>query len=124
MLHFTPRSRGGDINKPGSLLDELRVRYEAVQESTDDRGDVESFEAIDARLREAFRCWLEKAIAYLNGLKPLIEHIGSTSAMASSSIRRGSPTVQSVSTSAASAASRCSKGSTFTTIFPQPSPLG
>ena len=56
-----------------SLLDELRVRYEAVQESTDDHGDVESFQAIDARLREAFR-WLEKAITYLNGLKPPIEH--------------------------------------------------
>ena len=59
--------------KRRSLLDELRVRYEAVQESTDDHGDVESFEAINARLREAFR-WLEKAITYLNGLKPPIEH--------------------------------------------------
>ena len=61
------------MNNPGSLLDELRVRYEAVQESTDDHADVESFEAIDARLRDAFR-WLEKAITYLNGLKPPIEH--------------------------------------------------
>jgi hypothetical protein len=61
------------MTKHGSLLDELRARYEAVQESTDDRGDVESFQAIDARLREAFR-WLEKAITYLNGLKPPIEH--------------------------------------------------
>ena len=42
-----------------------------MQESTDDHGDVESFEAIDARLREAFR-WLEK-ITYLNGLKPPID---------------------------------------------------
>jgi hypothetical protein len=61
------------MNRRGSLLDELRVRYEAVQESTDEHSDVESFEAIDARLREAFR-WLEKAITYLNGLKPPIEH--------------------------------------------------
>ena len=61
------------MNNADSLLDELRVRYEAVQESTDDQGDVESFQAIDARLREAFR-WLEKAITYLNGLKPPIEH--------------------------------------------------
>ena len=45
----------------------------ASSESTDDRGDVESFQAIDARLRAAFR-WLEKAITYLNGLKPPIEH--------------------------------------------------
>ena len=59
--------------KRGLLLDELRVRYEAVQEPPDDRADVESFQAIDARLREAFR-WLEKAITYLNGLKPPIEH--------------------------------------------------
>ena len=61
------------MNKRGSLLDELRIGYEAVQEPTDDHGGVESFEAIDARLREAFR-WLEKAITYLNGLKPPIEH--------------------------------------------------
>ena len=61
------------MNSPASLLDELRVQYEAMQESTDDHGHVESFEAIDARLREAFR-WLEKAIAYLNRLKPPIEH--------------------------------------------------
>jgi hypothetical protein len=61
------------MNNADSLLDELRVRYEAVQESTDDHDDVESFQAIDARLRDAFR-WLEKAMTYLNGLKPAIEH--------------------------------------------------
>jgi hypothetical protein len=61
------------MNKRDSLLDELRVRYEALPESTDDHCDVESFQAIDARLREAFR-WLERAITYLNGLKPPIEH--------------------------------------------------
>jgi hypothetical protein len=62
-----------EINQRGSLLDELRIQYEAVHEPADDRGDVESFQAIDARLRQMFR-WLEKAIAYLNGLKPPIEH--------------------------------------------------
>jgi hypothetical protein len=61
------------MNKRGSLLDELRVQYEAVPESPDDHSDVETFQAIDARMREAFR-WLEKAITYLNGLKPPIEH--------------------------------------------------
>jgi len=61
------------MNNAGSLLNELRVRYEALEESTDVHGEVESFQAIDARLREAFR-WLEKAIAYLNALKPPIEH--------------------------------------------------
>src|SRR5579862_6657304 len=61
------------MNKPGSLIDQLRVRYEALPESTDDHSDVESFQAIDARMRKAFR-WLERAITYLNGLKPPIEH--------------------------------------------------
>jgi hypothetical protein len=61
------------MNSADSLLDDLRVRYEALPEPTDAHGDVESFQAIDARLRKAFR-WLEKAIAYLNGLKPPIEH--------------------------------------------------
>jgi hypothetical protein len=61
------------MNRPGSLLDQLRVRYEAVQEPVDEHDDVESFEAIDARLREAFR-WLERAITYLNALKPPIDH--------------------------------------------------
>ncbi len=61
------------MNRRGSLLDELRTQYEAVHEPADDRGDVESFHAIDSRLRKAFR-WLEKAITYLNGLKPSIDH--------------------------------------------------
>jgi hypothetical protein len=56
-----------------SMLDELRAQYEAVVTPADDRGDVEGFEAIDARMRKAFR-WLEQAIGYLNGLKPPIDH--------------------------------------------------
>jgi len=56
-----------------SLLGELRAQYEAAHESTDEKGDVEGFEAIDKRLRKAFR-WLEQAVTYLNGLKPAIEH--------------------------------------------------
>jgi len=56
-----------------SLLDELRTQYETVRQSTHEHADVESFQAIDARLRKAFR-WLEKAITYLDGLKPPIEH--------------------------------------------------
>ena len=35
--------------------------------------DVETFQAIDARLRKAFR-WLEKAVTYLDELKPAIDH--------------------------------------------------
>lgn len=56
-----------------SLLDELRTQYEAVRESTEDGGDVENYQAIDKRLRKAFR-WLERAITYLNGIKPSIAH--------------------------------------------------
>ncbi len=58
---------------PVSLLDELRTQYEAARHSTHEHADVESFQAIDARLRKAFR-WLEKAITYLDGLKPPIDH--------------------------------------------------
>ena len=60
------------MNKP-TLLDELRTQYEAARESTQEHTNVESFQAIDVRLRKAFR-WLEKAITYLSGLKPPIEH--------------------------------------------------
>lgn len=57
----------------GSLLAELRAQYEAAHEPSDDRGQVEGYEAIDKRLRKAFR-WLEQAVTYLNGLKPPIDH--------------------------------------------------
>jgi hypothetical protein len=61
------------MNKPASLLDELRTQYEAARQTTQDHANVESFQAIDARLRKAFR-WLEKAMTYLSGLKPPIDH--------------------------------------------------
>jgi hypothetical protein len=61
------------MNKPASLFDELRIEYEAARESANPQSDVESFQAIDVRLRKAFR-WLEKAIMYLNGVKPAIAH--------------------------------------------------
>jgi hypothetical protein len=61
------------MNTAASLLDELRTQYEAVHEPTQDRHEVESFEAIDGRMRKAFR-WLEQAITYLNGVKPPIDH--------------------------------------------------
>jgi hypothetical protein len=60
------------MNQPASLLDELRTQYEAARQSTHEQG-VESFHVIDARLRKAFR-WLEKAITYLDGIKPPIDH--------------------------------------------------
>jgi hypothetical protein len=56
-----------------SLLDELRTQYEAARQSTHEHADVEGFQEIDARMRKAFR-WLEKAITYLDGLKPAIDH--------------------------------------------------
>ena len=61
------------INSRDSLLYELRAQYEAVRESTDDRRDVESYRAIDKSLRDAFR-WLERAMTYLNVIKPSIDH--------------------------------------------------
>jgi len=61
------------MTRRGSLLDTLRVQYEAVREPVNEHGDVESFQAVDARLRKAFR-WLEQVITYLNGLKPAIDH--------------------------------------------------
>ena len=56
-----------------SLLDELRVQYEASRKSHDRHDDVPDFQEIDRRMRTAFR-WLEKAIAYLDELKPPIAH--------------------------------------------------
>ena len=56
-----------------SLLDELRTQYEAARATADDHSDVEGFKDIDARMRKAFR-WLEKAVTYLDGLKPAIDH--------------------------------------------------
>ena len=56
-----------------SLLDELRTEYEAARQVSPAHADVEGFQQIDARMRKAFR-WLEKAIAYLDGLKPAINH--------------------------------------------------
>jgi hypothetical protein len=58
---------------PVSLLDELRAQYEAARQSTHEHADVEGFQEIDARMRKAFR-WLEKAVTYLDGVKPPIEH--------------------------------------------------
>lgn len=56
-----------------SLLDELKTQYEASRHATRVHVEVEGFQAIDARMRKAFR-WLEKAIAYLDELKPPIAH--------------------------------------------------
>jgi len=59
---------------PGpSLLDELRTEYEAARKSTHEAADVPGFQEIDAAMRKAFR-WLEKAVAYLDGLKPPVDH--------------------------------------------------
>ena len=71
-MHTAGNDRS-EMTGRSSLLDELRVQYEAVRESTHEQGDVESFQAIDPCLRKAFR-WLEKAITYLDGLKPTIDH--------------------------------------------------
>jgi hypothetical protein len=56
-----------------SLLDELKTQYEAARQSATDHSNVEGFRDIDARMRKAFR-WLEKAVTYLDGLKPAVDH--------------------------------------------------
>ena len=56
-----------------SFLEELRAQYEAARKSPHEHADVPGFQEIDAQMRKSFR-WLEKAIAYLDGLKPPIEH--------------------------------------------------
>ena len=56
-----------------SLLDELRTQYEAARQSATDHSNVEGFRDIDARMHKAFR-WLEKAVTYLDGLKPAVDH--------------------------------------------------
>ena len=62
-------------NDRGSLLTQLREQYEAAHPPVEGHADVdvEGYEAIDKRLRKAFR-WLEQAVTYLNGLKPPIDH--------------------------------------------------
>jgi len=56
-----------------SLFDELRVQYEAARTSPHPVEEVEGYQQIDARLRKAY-AWLEKAMAYLDELKPPIAH--------------------------------------------------
>lgn len=56
-----------------SLFDELRVQYETARTSPHQHEEVEGYQQIDARLRKAYG-WLEKAMAYLDELKPPIQH--------------------------------------------------
>ncbi len=56
-----------------SILDELRGQYEAARTSPHEHSDVEGFEQINKRLRNAYT-WLDKAFSYLDGVKPPIAH--------------------------------------------------
>jgi hypothetical protein len=56
-----------------SLMEELRGQYEAARVSPHEHADVPGFQEIDAQLRKAYR-WLERVIAYLDGLHPPIAH--------------------------------------------------
>ncbi len=56
-----------------SLLDQLRTQYEASRAATHEVSDIEGYQEINARMHKAYG-WLEKALAYLDGLKPPIEH--------------------------------------------------
>jgi hypothetical protein len=58
---------------PGSMLDELRAQYESARVSPHPQSAVEGFEAINKRMRHAY-AWLDKAFAYLDGVKPPIAH--------------------------------------------------
>ena len=84
------------MSSPGSpspsLLDELRADYEASRQSDAPHNDVEGFQQLDVRMRNAFR-WLEKAITYLDGLKPPIAHrfeLGHGAAFEAPRFNRGS----------------------------------
>jgi hypothetical protein len=56
-----------------SVLDELRGQYELSRQQAAVAPHAEGFHEIDERLRKAFR-WLEKAISYLDELKPPLAH--------------------------------------------------
>jgi hypothetical protein len=56
-----------------SLMEELRVQYETARASPHEHADVPGFQEIDAQLRKAYR-WLERVVAYLDGLHPPIAH--------------------------------------------------
>ena len=56
-----------------SILDELRTQYEAARTSQHPHSDVEGYEQINARMRKAY-AWLDKAVSYLDGVKPPIAH--------------------------------------------------
>src|SRR5215831_16525159 len=77
--------------EPVSLMEELRAQYEAARVSPHEHADVPGFQEIDAQLRKAYR-WLEKVIAYLDGLHPPIAHrfdLGHGIAFASPKFERG-----------------------------------
>jgi hypothetical protein len=74
-----------------SLLEELRREYEAARASPHVHADVPDFQTIDKHMRAAFR-WLEKAVAYLDGLKPPLAHrfdLGNGLAFAQTRFDRG-----------------------------------
>jgi hypothetical protein len=55
------------------FLEDLRLQYEAARKSSHPDAVKEDFQTIDTRLRNAFR-WLEKALTYLDGVKPPLQH--------------------------------------------------
>ncbi len=69
----TIESTRASMPPPGSIIDELRTQYEAGRTSAQPTSDVEGFEVINKRMRHAY-AWLDKAMAYLDGVKPPIAH--------------------------------------------------
>ena len=105
------------MSTPVSMFDELRSQYETARTAAKPRDDVEGFEAINKRMRHAY-AWLDKAFAYLDGVKPPIAHrfdLGHGLVFEAPD----SDAVSSVSTSGASSAIRCWTNSTCTTRSPR-----
>ena len=57
-----------------SIFDELRAQYEAARVGAAAAShDHEGYEALNARMRRTY-AWLDKALSYLDGVKPAIAH--------------------------------------------------
>ena len=57
-----------------SIFDELRAQYEAARVGAASAShDHEGYEALNARMRRTY-AWLDKALSYLDGVKPAVAH--------------------------------------------------
>jgi hypothetical protein len=68
-----PPIRELSMESGSHFLEDLRLQYEAARSASHPDTVKEDFQTIDTRLRNAFR-WLEKAVTYLDGVKPPLQH--------------------------------------------------